>query len=400
VAVLVAALVAALVIAAIPAAAQSLYPVGTRDVTYVDPDRGDRPVPADLYYPAVAEGPGQPVADPPAGGFPAAAVGHGYLMSAGVYAWVARELAASGCVVAVARTGGELFPDHAEFGADLAFLTRALRDAADDPASPLFGRMSARALVLGHSMGGGASFLAAAGDPTVTAVANFAAAETNPSAIAACATLDRPVLLFAGTNDCVTPPADHQIPMYEALTAGWRTLVTLDGASHCQFAAPSVTCSLGEFCSADISREVQQARTWELLGPWVLAVLRDDAGAAALFQERLVTTPGVSWQQGGLPTASPPAATVLQSVQVAPNPFNPRTVIAYELTAARTVTLEVFDLRGRLVRRLADGPRPAGRHAVTWNGVDGRGAGVAAGSYVYRLRAGEVEASGRLTLVR
>jgi len=411
-----------LVVPVLPAPAAARYAVGTADVTLFDPDRGDRPVPADLYYPAVAEGAGQPPAEPPAGGFAAAAVGHGYLMSAGVYAWLARELAAAGCVVAVARTGGELFPDHEEFGLDLAFLTRALRAAGDDPDSPFAGRMGGRALMAGHSMGGGASLLGAASDPTVTAVVGLAAAETDPSAIAACAALMRPVLIFAGTNDCVTPPEDHQIPMYDALAGGWRTLVTLAGASHCQFAAYSFTCSLGEFCEADISRELQQDRTWTLLGPWLRAVLWDAAQAAATFQERLDTTEGVAYAQAGLPTAAPDgladpgaaagdgaggaagdhgglAAALLRGVQAAPNPFNPRTVIRFELAAASPVAVRIYDLRGRRLATLADGPRPAGVHRIAWDGRDHRGAAVSSGTYLYAVEAGRHAARGRVTLL-
>ena len=54
--------------------------------------------------------------------------------------------------------------------------------------------------------------------------------------------------MFCGTNDCVTPPADHQIPMYDALAGGWRTRVTITGASHCQFNSYSFLCALGEPC--------------------------------------------------------------------------------------------------------------------------------------------------------
>ncbi|MDY0109894.1 MAG: hypothetical protein RBT60_08170 [Candidatus Krumholzibacteria bacterium] len=139
------------------------YPIGILDTTYYDPDRDNRAVPVDLYYPAEYPGQGQLPADPPRGGLPAITCGHGYLLSAGLYAWVANDLAASGFVVAVARTGGELLPSHPTFALDLAFLTRALQAAGDDPESPFFGRMRNRSAVIGHSMGGGCSFLAAAG---------------------------------------------------------------------------------------------------------------------------------------------------------------------------------------------------------------------------------------------
>ena len=152
-------LVLALTCLLVPPLAQAQYAVGTTSVTYVDPARGNRDIPCDLYYPALAGGPEQPVADPPTAGFAAVAFGHGFQLPANVYGWIAGELAAQGCVVALPRTGSELFPDHEDFGLDLAFVAAAVRDADTEPASPFFGRMGPRTLVMGHSMGGGCSFL-------------------------------------------------------------------------------------------------------------------------------------------------------------------------------------------------------------------------------------------------
>jgi predicted dienelactone hydrolase len=383
-----------------PAFTAAQYAVGTLDVTLVDPDRDDRPVPVDLYYPAIVDGDGEPPADPPAQGFAAAAIGHGYQMSAGVYEWLAIRMATIGCVVAVPRTGGELFPDHEEFGLDLAFVARALRDAGEDPGSPFHGRMSDRTIVMGHSMGGGASLLALASDPGLTAVANLAAAETNPSAIAACAEIDRPALLLAGTNDCVTPPEDHQIPMFDALAGGWRTLATLDGASHCQFAEYSFLCSFGEFCSADITRSVQHDRTWLLLEPWLRAIGLQQDDQFAVFQERLTTTTGVSFEQFGQPTPAPAPSTGALRVEAAPNPANPRVTLAFTLADPATTTLRVLDARGRCVRELVRGIWPAGTHRVRWDGRDDGGRPVAAGVYLARLTTADAEASTRVTIVR
>jgi len=377
------------------------YAVGTADVTFIDPDRGDRPVPVDLYYPATASGPNQPPATPPPDGFPAIAFGHGYLMPANVYVWLGLRLAADGFVVAMPRTGGEFFPSHATFALDLAFVCRHLRALGDDPSSPFHGRMSDLAAAMGHSMGGGCSVLAAAGDPTVSAVANLAAAETNPSAIAVCQLISAPALLFAGQNDCVTPPPDHQIPMYDALASTWRTLITLDGASHCQFAAYNLACDLGEACTPGITREAQQDLTWLLLRPWLRAVLRDDAAARQEFQALLETTPGVTYAQGGGATGTAaafgPAALRLAA---APNPFNPATVITMSLDGDGPVRLEIVDARGRRVRSLLDGPSAAGMRTVTWNGRDDEGRAVSAGVYVVRVTSSGRTASTRLVLVR
>jgi len=84
-----------------------------------------------------------------------------------------------------------------------------------------------------------------------------------------------------------------------------------------------------------------------------------------------------------------------------PNPFNPVTEISYSLPAATRVNLTVYDLAGRLVRRLVRGEnRDAGEHRVSWNGRDDRGRSVASGIYAYRLRTDEVELVRKMTLLK
>ena len=86
-----------------------------------------------------------------------------------------------------------------------------------------------------------------------------------------------------------------------------------------------------------------------------------------------------------------------------PNPFNPRTTIAYEIageSGLADVRLEVLDLRGRLVTVLTDGTQARGqRYQTTWNG---RGAAGAAASGVYHLRltVDGVSRNHRVTLIK
>jgi plastocyanin len=68
-----------------------------------------------------------------------------------------------------------------------------------------------------------------------------------------------------------------------------------------------------------------------------------------------------------------------------PNPFNPRATISFALATAGSVQVGVYGLDGRCVRVLLDGGLAAGEHQVSWNGVDGAGHPVAAGSYVVKL---------------
>jgi hypothetical protein len=78
-----------------------------------------------------------------------------------------------------------------------------------------------------------------------------------------------------------------------------------------------------------------------------------------------------------------------------PNPFNPRTVIRYQLSAVSDVRLVVYDLLGREVAVLVDRVMDAGTHEASFDG-----SGLPSGIYVYRLKAGSFSESRKLTLIR
>jgi hypothetical protein len=98
---------------------------------------------------------------------------------------------------------------------------------------------------------------------------------------------------------------------------------------------------------------------------------------------------------------SPAAAPVQFRLEpAAPNPVTGEaTRLHFVLPTALQVLLEVVDLQGRVVRRLADGAYPPGRHALDWNLRDGAGRRVGAGIYWVRMRAGRFEASRKLVVV-
>jgi hypothetical protein len=83
-----------------------------------------------------------------------------------------------------------------------------------------------------------------------------------------------------------------------------------------------------------------------------------------------------------------------------PNPFNPATELRFELGSRSRVEIEIVDLRGRRVRQLLAATLEPGEHGARWDGLDGNGAAVASGTYIYRLRADAREFSGKLSLVR
>ena len=69
-----------------------------------------------------------------------------------------------------------------------------------------------------------------------------------------------------------------------------------------------------------------------------------------------------------------------------PNPFNPQTSIQFGLEEAAKVSLEIFDVNGRLVKTLYHNhDLPAGKYQEIWTGLNNDGAGVASGIYFLRL---------------
>ena len=82
-----------------------------------------------------------------------------------------------------------------------------------------------------------------------------------------------------------------------------------------------------------------------------------------------------------------------------PNPFNPSTLIPYELASSGYVRLAVFNLLGQRVATLVDGVQPAGAHRARWDGTDAAGQAAAAGVYVYRLLVDGMQQTGRMVLV-
>ncbi len=86
--------------------------------------------------------------------------------------------------------------------------------------------------------------------------------------------------------------------------------------------------------------------------------------------------------------------------QNVPNPFNPRTTIAFDIPERCTVTLRVYGVDGREVAALVDEPRDAGAYEVLWDGTDDRGTDAASGVYFYVLDAGGLRLTQKMVLMR
>jgi flagellar hook assembly protein FlgD len=68
-----------------------------------------------------------------------------------------------------------------------------------------------------------------------------------------------------------------------------------------------------------------------------------------------------------------------------PNPFNPETTISFDMPKTDAAKLEVYNVKGQLVKTLFDGTAAFGRNSMIWNGTDNSGSAVTSGVYFYRL---------------
>jgi len=83
-----------------------------------------------------------------------------------------------------------------------------------------------------------------------------------------------------------------------------------------------------------------------------------------------------------------------------PNPFNPTTQFDFSLPKSEQVRIDIFNVNGQKVRTLVDGAYPAGSHTVTWDATSDNGDPVATGVYLYRLTAGEVTQTKKMSFIK
>ncbi len=83
-----------------------------------------------------------------------------------------------------------------------------------------------------------------------------------------------------------------------------------------------------------------------------------------------------------------------------PNPFNPSTLIRFDLPKATFAKIAVFNAGGERVRALVSERRSAGSHAVPWNGRNDRGEEVGSGVYFFRLTTPEFDQTRKMLLVK
>lgn len=202
-------------------------------------------------------------------------------------------------------------------------------------------------------MGGGATFLAAEANTAITTIVTFAAANTNPSSILAATKVTVPTLIFSGTNDCITPPAQHQNIMYDSAASAYKTQINIKGGGHCYFADNNVSCSLGEAtCTPTpaVSRSQQQSATSDFLKLWLGYYLKSDISHAIRFQDSLNSSNRITFRQNtpiNQPVGINTGEYIINQMTIFPNPASQ--TITIETTAEPIKHIKVYDSKGLLI---------------------------------------------------
>lgn len=273
------------------------YGVGQASMTLRDPDRGNRKVTFEAFYPVISLGANADSGKACTARFPVICFAHGYQHPGNKYENLTAMLVPEGYIVLSLTTASGLFPSHKNYADDIRFLAMKAFELGRDINSPLYGIIDTLCCLMGHSMGGGAIFQAARNNPAIVAVVALAPYDTKPSAISAAAEVGAPTLIFSGTNDCITPTGKHHLPMYEMSASEFKTFILIKGGTHCSMGDYSrcVKAEKISGCTPGLTTAEQTAVLARYMLPWLDYVLKGEKEQGRRFDKTISTDTAVTW---------------------------------------------------------------------------------------------------------
>ena len=232
------------------------YSIGHSQVTLADALRGGRLVTAELFYPSDIGGEAAVPADPT---FPAIVFAHGYQQVYTDYHVIWETLVPLGYIIIFPTTEGGLSIDIDAYSADLVFLLQQFKagNVYQKPASS--GPLTDKFALMGHSTGGGASYLAQRIKPLATTIISLASLGElygpiyGSEPISGVPEVSIPSLLLTGEKDCICPVERHQQPLYDGLNSQTKAIVRIIGGDHCGF-LDSTNCPVAEMAICGFSQ--------------------------------------------------------------------------------------------------------------------------------------------------
>ncbi|MFO7896648.1 MAG: T9SS type A sorting domain-containing protein [Candidatus Cloacimonadales bacterium] len=329
---------------------------------FIDESRENREIAVEIFYPTNITEPVE---------FPVFIFGHGWHMNYSSYSFLTEQLVSAGAIVVFPQTETGLFPSHLDFALDLAFLENIIQLENSAASSNLFSLVMDKTIVSGHSMGGGCSILAASINDNFSGIINFAAAETDPSAISAADDLLLPTIIFSAADDNITPAEANQIPIYQNIAAATKYYVNLFGETH-----------LGI---------TDNTQLMPIITPFLAYLVSDENSYLETLNSHLDSLQSNNIleyeSENNFSSLQNDLTSFGLNLGNYPNPFNPSTTITFApVQQYETLSVEIFNLRGEKVKTLQ--PTNISRqqeNSVVWNGLDQENNSVSSGIYYYEL---------------
>lgn len=340
------------------------FQLGHRVVTFKDPARSNRSIETHMYYPAATAGDDVPVAS---GTFPVVVFGHGFIMgNPALYTYLWEGIATKGYIMAFPTTeNGSVFPppSHLEFGKDLAFLVDTILASNTVSSSFLFGKVTNKAALMGHSMGGKAAWIATKLTTKASTIFTIGAAISNPPIGTAVDVLGEyakfttiPAVSMAAEFDCVAAPADNQKKLYDTCASQCKYYIVIKGGGHCFFASQAgsglMSCESGESsCETfTITREEQNQYVINFLAPWLSYQLKNNAADGIAFRG-LVASSNLITETHNCPTSGVGISEQVNqtNVEIFPNPSNGSFNLYVGNVNHRKVEVKIYNTTGKVV---------------------------------------------------
>jgi pimeloyl-ACP methyl ester carboxylesterase len=267
------------------------FKIGHTSVCATDGSRNGRVVDMLIYYPADSSGEDVPLASLKGKNFPVVSFGHGYMMPARYYQNIWTCIVPEGYIMVLPTSETGLFPSHYEFGLDLVFAVNYILAENNDSSSLFYKKLSGKSCLMGHSMGGGSAILGAEHCNGISSLAVLSPLDTRPSSAEAAKSVIIPALVITGTNDFITPPRKHALPIFNALASPEKKYISIIGGNHCYMAIKNRMCDFAERKKSRdiITREKQHDIINRYLLSWLDYTLKWNSDAGKKFDVMMET---------------------------------------------------------------------------------------------------------------
>jgi len=191
----------------------------------------------------------------------------------------------------------------------------------------------------------------------------------------------------------------------DGVTLRWRTEAEIDNAGFAIYRNEEKDGNYTKIAFVPAAEDSETSNDYQLTDKDV------ESGKTYFYYLEDIDLAGGKSKSEIIKIVVPPARPLLliptefRLLQNYPNPFNPETWLPYELAADATVTIRIYNANGRLIRQLNLGVQKAHSYinkekAAYWDGKDQTGKAVSSGLYFYTLKAGDLQATRRMVIVK